>query len=63
MARPRILLADEPTGSLDQATGQEVLQLLFDEVERLQSTLVMVTHDEKLLARFDRVIQLDKVES
>lgn len=49
--RPRIILADEPTGNLDSATGDKVIKLLFDLNRRLQCTLVIVTHDPELAAR------------
>ena len=55
---PRLLLADEPTGNLDPATGAEVLDSLFAEASRLGTTVVMVTHDHALLGRFGRVIDL-----
>ncbi len=59
VARPRILFADEPTGNLDQATGQQVSQLLFDLNGRNGTTLVMVTHDLALARRCDHVYRLD----
>jgi putative ABC transport system ATP-binding protein len=49
--RPKIILADEPTGNLDSATGDKVVNLLFGLNRRLQCTLVLVTHDEELAAR------------
>lgn len=49
--RPKIILADEPTGNLDSTTGEKVINLLFDLNRRLQCTLVLVTHDEELAAR------------
>ena len=56
--RPRILLADEPTGNLDEANGQAIIQLLFDLRDRHGATLVMVTHSRELAARCDRVVPL-----
>ncbi len=56
---PKILLADEPTGNLDAASGQAISDLLFAERDRLGSTLLLVTHDEALAARCDRVLLLD----
>ncbi|MDO9126209.1 MAG: ATP-binding cassette domain-containing protein, partial [Parvibaculum sp.] len=55
---PEILLADEPTGNLDQATGHEIIELMFDLHARKGTTLVLFTHDEELAARCDRVIRL-----
>lgn len=55
---PPILLADEPTGNLDSATGQQVIDLLLDVNRRHGRTLVLVTHDVELAARADRAIRL-----
>jgi len=56
LARPGMILADEPTGNLDPANKTRILDLLFSQTEESESTLVMVTHDHALLDRFDRVI-------
>lgn len=56
--RPRILLADEPTGNLDEANGRAIMDLLFDLRDRHGATLIMVTHAAELAARCDRVIGL-----
>jgi putative ABC transport system ATP-binding protein len=56
--RPAILLADEPTGNLDGATGQIILDLLFGLQERHGATLVLVTHAPELAARCDRIVRL-----
>ncbi len=56
--RPRILLADEPTGNLDGANGQAIIALLFGLRDRYGSTLVLVTHSPELAARCDRDIRL-----
>ncbi|SFI36578.1 ABC transporter ATP-binding protein [Albimonas pacifica] len=56
--RPQILLADEPTGNLDGATGDAIMELLFGLRDRHGSTLVMVTHAPELAARCDRVIRV-----
>ncbi len=58
VTRPRILLADEPTGNLDGATGEAIIRLLFDLRDRHGATLVLVTHAPELAARCDRVLRL-----
>ena len=57
--RPRILLADEPTGNLDATNGAIIMDLLFDLRDRHSATLIMVTHSSELAARCDRVIALN----
>jgi putative ABC transport system ATP-binding protein len=56
--RPALILADEPTGNLDSATGSTIIDLLFGLRDRDGATLVLVTHDPTLAARCDRVISL-----
>jgi len=56
--RPAILLADEPTGNLDAATGSAIIELLFALRDRHGATLVLVTHAPDLAARCDRVVRL-----
>ncbi len=58
VVRPKLLLADEPTGSLDADAGAEVIRLLFEMNREYGTTLVMVTHDESLAARCGRVVRL-----
>ena len=58
---PRVLLADEPTGNLDQENKQNVVDLLVEQATQNNSTLLMVTHDESLLARFDSVLDMRNV--
>lgn len=56
--RPDILLADEPTGNLDQANGEAIMDLLFDLRDRHDATLVLVTHSNELARRCDRIVRL-----
>jgi putative ABC transport system ATP-binding protein len=56
--RPALLLADEPTGNLDQATGALVMDLLFDLQLQANTTLLLVTHDPALAARCGRVLRM-----
>ena len=55
---PGLLLADEPTGNLDSATGSQIIELLLALNRRRGSTLVLVTHDDALAGRADRVVKL-----
>jgi len=57
---PQLIVADEPTGDLDRATGEEVLSLLDQLVHQLGKTIVMVTHDPKAAARAARLVHLEK---
>jgi putative ABC transport system ATP-binding protein len=56
--RPRILVADEPTGNLDEGTGAEIVELLFAGQRQRGTTLVLVTHDNSLARRCGRVVRL-----
>lgn len=56
--KPTILFADEPTGNLDEETGQKVEQLLFDLNREAGTTLVLVTHDLELAEKTDRIIRI-----
>ncbi len=58
VTRPALLFADEPTGNLDTATGQQVIELLFRLNAEAGTTLVLVTHDERLAARCGRQLRL-----
>ena len=58
---PPLIVADEPTSALDASTQDTFLSLLFDQVTKARSSLLMVSHDERLGARFDRVIRLEDV--
>lgn len=57
--RPKLLLADEPTGNLDGATGQEIIDLMFAMNREAGTTLVLVTHDEALARRCGRMLRLN----
>jgi len=57
-AQPKLLLADEPTGNLDQATGERIIDLLFDLNRAQATTLLLVTHDEALSQRCNRRLRL-----
>jgi len=56
--RPSLLIADEPTGNLDETTGNTIVDLIFDLPARRGATLALVTHDAALAARCDRVIHM-----
>ena len=56
--QPRLLLADEPTGNLDAATGADVIDLLFELNAERGTTLILVTHDNVLAQRCSRVVRL-----
>jgi putative ABC transport system ATP-binding protein len=58
VASPAILVADEPTGNLDESTGHQIIDLMFARFAERDMTLVLVTHDASLAARCDRVIRL-----
>ena len=55
---PKLLFADEPTGNLDQSTGAQIIDLMFDLHGRRGTTLVLITHDPELAAKCDRVLQM-----
>ncbi len=57
-ARPRLVLADEPTGNLDEATADDVLDLMVEMTKASGAALLMVTHSERLAARLDRRLHL-----
>ena len=58
VGRPRLLLADEPTGNLDGATGKQVMDLLFELARAEGATLVLITHDLALAGRCDRIVHV-----
>lgn len=57
-AMPRVLFADEPTGNLDSSTGEQIIELLFEINREMRTTLVLVTHDDALASRCERIVQL-----
>ena len=58
ISQPPVLLADEPTGNLDQSNGSQIMDLIFGLKDSLNVTLIMVTHDMSLAQRCDRIISL-----
>jgi len=56
--RPPLIFADEPTGNLDAATGETIIEMLFSRRAQTGATLVVITHDEKLAKRCDRIVRL-----
>ena len=58
ISTPNLLLADEPTGNLDQETGNQIIDLLFDLQSSYKTTLVLITHDKNLAHRCDRMIDM-----
>jgi len=61
IGRPEIVIADEPTSSLDRQRQKEFLELLFEETGAAGSTLIMVSHDERLAELFNRSVRLDEI--
>ncbi|ASJ40765.1 ABC transporter ATP-binding protein [Vibrio vulnificus] len=59
MTQPKILFADEPTGNLDQHTAEKIIDLLFELNQQHGTTLVLVTHDDNLASRCQKVIKMD----
>lgn len=59
VTEPAILFADEPTGNLDSKTGEQIIELLFELNQEKQTTLILVTHDNALASRCQRIIKLE----
>jgi putative ABC transport system ATP-binding protein len=59
VAEPRLLLADEPTGNLDSATGHAIIELLLAAHRQRETTLVLITHDPELASACDRILKLE----
>jgi len=60
LPQPEILLADEPTGNLDPVNKRLIRDLLLEHAARTKATLIMVTHDDRLLDQFDRTIDIEQ---
>lgn len=60
VGEPQIILADEPSGSLDKDTGDRVMNLLFDLIKRKSITLILITHNEALAMKCQRQVRIDK---
>ena len=58
ITRPSVILADEPTGNLDSASGKEILALLKSTVRKYEQTLILITHDNSIAAEADRIITI-----
>lgn len=58
-SRPNVLFADEPTGNLDTRTGQKIIELIFDLNAEFDTTLVLVTHDDRLASRCQRIVEIE----
>ncbi|SLN64534.1 putative ABC transporter ATP-binding protein/MT1014 [Roseovarius albus] len=63
IGRPPVVIADEPTSALDANSQATFLDLLFDQVQRHGTTLLMVSHDPRLAERFDRVLRMEDIAS
>jgi lipoprotein-releasing system ATP-binding protein len=59
ITKPKLMLADEPTGNLDAGNGAQVLQLMLELNRELKTSLVIVTHDHSIAAQMDRVLSLE----
>ena len=59
ITRPRLILADEPTGNLDKANSKKILELLIESCKLYDSSLLLVTHDDNLLSYFDNILELE----
>lgn len=62
VTKPNVLFADEPTGNLDSVTGEKIINLLFELNEKEDTTLILVTHEERLAQRCERRIQVSAGE-
>lgn len=62
VTKPKLLLADEPSGNLDEETGEHVMNLFFELVRENETTLILVTHDNDLAKRCQRIVHLERGE-
>ena len=60
VSKPRLLLADEPTGNLDQDTGELVIELMFNLARKHKTSVILITHDQVLAERADRTLVMDR---
>lgn len=58
ISKPAVILADEPTGNLDSASGKEIIALLKDTIKKYNQTLILITHDASVAAEADRIITI-----
>ena len=58
IAKPAVILADEPTGNLDSTSGAEILSLLKSTIKKFDQTLILITHDNSIAAEADRIIHI-----
>ena len=58
-SKPTVLFADEPTGNLDTKTGQKIIDLIFELNQEFSTTLVLVTHDDRIADRCNRIVEID----
>ena len=58
IARPSIILADEPTGNLDSNSGKEIISLLKSSIKKYEQTLILITHDNSIAAQADRTVTI-----
>lgn len=58
IGKPALILADEPTGNLDPENQERIVSLLLEEAQRLEASVIMITHEPGLLGRFDRIVDL-----
>lgn len=56
---PKIIFADEPTGNLDSHTGEKVISIFFEQIEKYKKTLLLITHDQKLAEKMDKIYKLE----